>query len=120
MIVLRGEKGRSEILYGRCRPTLPPKLRLEDLVSAGRQPSTLNYSCTGMGNFLQSQQDRKDPCFESLNAYVSCVEKHQGQAPDPYETEWCLAEQAAYRACRNSLKKADQKVSGESKPRAQS
>ena len=57
-----------------------------------------------MGNFLEGQRERKDPCFESLNAYVSCVERHQGQAPDPYETEWCLEEQAAYLACRQGLK----------------
>ena len=50
-----------------------------------------------MGNFLEAQRERKDLCFESLNAYVSCVERHQGQAPDPYETEWCLEEQAARR-----------------------
>ena len=55
-----------------------------------------------MGNFIRAQRERKDPCFEVLSEYVSCVERHQGQVPDPYETEWCLQEQAAYLACREA------------------
>ncbi len=35
-----------------------------------------------------------------------CMEVHQGKAPRPYETEYCLEEMVLYRDCRDDLKAA--------------
>ena len=31
-------------------------------------------------------------CAAELRAFVQCTEKHVGQAPRPYEGEWCTEE----------------------------
>lgn len=47
-----------------------------------------------------------NPCLAKLDAYVACMEAHDGKRPDPYEGEWCDAEREAYRECRAQLRKA--------------
>ena len=44
------------------------------------------------------------PCDGLLQAYVTCMEVHQGKRPDPYEPEWCESDKDAYRECRDKLK----------------
>ena len=48
--------------------------------------------------------EQSHPCSEYMNAYVKCMEVHDGVRPDPYEPEWCEAEKDAYRECREGLK----------------
>ena len=48
--------------------------------------------------------EQSHPCSELLDAYVKCMEIHEGVRPDPYEPEWCEAEKDAYRECREKLK----------------
>lgn len=42
------------------------------------------------------------PCADVLEHYERCMKAHEGQAPLPYEDEFCLAEGEAYRLCRTS------------------
>jgi len=57
-------------------------------------------------NLIDSQRKYRissKKCRPFLECYVSCMEKHQHQAPAPYELEWCVEEKDAYGDCMNEL-----------------
>ncbi len=43
------------------------------------------------------------PCHAHLLSYEGCVEAHRGQAPRPYEAEWCEEERQSYLNCRKEV-----------------
>ena len=60
---------------------------------------------------MGAEQSTPPPaCGALLDAYVRCMEEHQNVAPDPYEPEWCSAENSLYRACREELKRDGSQV----------
>jgi hypothetical protein len=53
-----------------------------------------------------------DPCANVLEAYVQCMDEHEGVAPALYEAEWCDVEKNEYHECRQALKEAKQSFAG--------
>jgi hypothetical protein len=58
-----------------------------------------------MGNTNTTIETKTDPCGAVLEAYIKCMEEHDGVRPDPYEPEYCHFEREVYLECRKSLSK---------------
>ena len=56
-----------------------------------------------MGQHFSRDGDERicetERCAAELRAFVQCTEKHVGQAPRPYEGEWCTEEK---HVCRHT------------------
>lgn len=61
----------------------------------------LGFATWNGGTRLAAERQRMAaPCVDVLDAYTHCMDAHAGQAPEPYEDEFCLAEGESYRLCR--------------------
>ena len=89
------------IKYPQSSQNVLTRLALNRLITVKFEPN-----CVAMGN------KQSHPCNDLLEAYVKCMEIHEGVRPDPYEPEWCEVEKDAYRECREKLKAATPHASG--------
>jgi hypothetical protein len=63
----------------------------------------LSFAAWNAASRIAAERRRMSaPCATVLDLYERCMQAHEGQAPLPYEDEFCLAEGEAYRLCRTS------------------